>query len=219
MTPWTAAYQASLSFIISQSLLNPKSIELVMPTNHLILCRPLLLLPSTVPSIRVFSNESVLRNRWPEYWRFSFSISPSSENPGLISFRLDSSDLLINLSLSPISWRFGATAIFCWLGPWGCFHTFLSLLVFTLLCFPSWHSLHRFHCLDSFSLTTFRYLYFTNIIVYCKYCFNTSLTWHFVSILTDLWKHNLNTTKFTLRESQWYLISLQSSTTLTAIQS
>ena len=80
-------------------------------------------------------------------------------------------------------------------------------------------SLHRFHCLDSFSLTPFRYLYFTNIIVYCKCCFNTSLTWHFVSILTDLWKHNVNTTKFTLHESQWFLISLRSSTTLTTIQS
>ena len=92
-TPWTAACQASLSFTISRSLLNLMSIELVMPSNHLILCR-LLLLASIFPSIRVFSNESVLRIRWPKYWSFSFSISPSSEYSGLISFRMDWLDLL-----------------------------------------------------------------------------------------------------------------------------
>ena len=88
-TPWTAAHQASLSITNSQSLLKFTSIELVMPSNHLILCHPLLLLPSIFPSIRVFSNESVLRIRWPKYWSFSFSISPSNEYSGLVSFRMD----------------------------------------------------------------------------------------------------------------------------------
>ena len=94
MTPWTAAHWTSLSFTISQNLLKLMSIELVMPFNHLILCHPFLLLPSVFPSIRVFSNESVLHIRWPKYWSFSFSISPSSEHPGLISFRMDWFDLL-----------------------------------------------------------------------------------------------------------------------------
>ena len=93
-TPWTAARQASLSITNSQSLFKLMSIELVMPSNHLILCRPLLLPPSIFPSFRVFSNESALHMRWPKYWRFSFSISPSSEHPGLISFRMDWLDLL-----------------------------------------------------------------------------------------------------------------------------
>ena len=92
-TPWTAPHQASLSFTISQSLLKVISIELVMSSNHLILCHPLLLLPSICPSIRIFSNESVLRIRWPKYWSFSFSISPSNES-GLITFRMDWLDLL-----------------------------------------------------------------------------------------------------------------------------
>ena len=91
---WTAAHQSSLFFTISQSLLKLMSIESVMPSNHLILCRPLLLPPSIFPSIRVFSNELALRIRWPKYWSFSFSISPSSEHPGLISFRTDWLDLL-----------------------------------------------------------------------------------------------------------------------------
>ena len=85
VTPWTAAHQASLSITNSQSLLKLMSIELVMPSNHLILCHPLLLLPSIFPGIRVFSTESVLPIRWPKYWSFSFSIIPSSENSGLIS--------------------------------------------------------------------------------------------------------------------------------------
>ena len=93
-TPWTAARQASLSIINSRSLLKLLSIESVMPSNHLILCRPLLLLPSIFPSIRVFSNESVLHIRWPKYWSFSFSISPSNKYSGLISFRMDWLDLL-----------------------------------------------------------------------------------------------------------------------------
>ena len=94
MTPWTAACQASLSITNSRSLLKLLSIESVMPSSHLILSRPLLLLPSIFPSIRVFSNESALHIRWPKYWSFSFSISPSNEHPGLISFRMDWLDLL-----------------------------------------------------------------------------------------------------------------------------
>ena len=93
-TPWTAAHQASLSITNFRSLLKPLSIESVMPSNHLILCRPLLLLSSIFPSIRAFSNESTLHMRWPKYWSFSFSISPSNEHPGLISFRMDWLDLL-----------------------------------------------------------------------------------------------------------------------------
>ena len=92
--PWTAARQPSLSFTNSRSMLKLLSIKLVMPSNHLILSCPLLLLPSIIPSIRVFSNESVLRFRWPKYWSFSFSISPSNEYSGLISFRIDRFDLL-----------------------------------------------------------------------------------------------------------------------------
>ena len=94
VTPRTAARQASLSFTISWSLLRLMSIESVMPSNHLILCRHLLFLPSVFPSIRVFANESVLRISWPKYWRVSFSISPSNEHSGLISFRMDWLDLL-----------------------------------------------------------------------------------------------------------------------------
>ena len=93
-TPWTAAHQASLSITISQSLQKLMSIESVMSSNYLILCCPLLLLPSFFPSIRVFSSESVLCIRWPKYWSFSFSISPSDEYSGLISFRIDWFDLL-----------------------------------------------------------------------------------------------------------------------------
>ena len=94
VTPWTAARQAPLSITNSWSLLKLMSIKSVMPFNHFILCCPLLLLPSIFPSNRVFSNESVLRIRWPKYWSFSFSISPSNEHPGLISFRMGWLDLL-----------------------------------------------------------------------------------------------------------------------------
>ena len=90
--PWTAAHQSSLSFTISQSLLKPMSIKSVMPSNHLTLCRPLLLLPSIFP--RIFSHELTLHIRWPKYWSFSFSISPSNDYLGLISFRIDWFDLL-----------------------------------------------------------------------------------------------------------------------------
>ena len=95
VTSWPAAHQASLSSAISQSLLKLMSTESRMPSNHLILCRPLLLPPSIFPSIRVFSNESVLHIRWPKYWSFNFSVSPSNEYSGLISFRMDWLDLLV----------------------------------------------------------------------------------------------------------------------------
>ena len=94
MTPWTAARQASLSITNTQSLPKFKSIETVMPFNHLIICHPLLLLPSIFPTIRVFSNESALHIRWPRYWTFNFNISPSNEYSGLIFFRMDWLDLL-----------------------------------------------------------------------------------------------------------------------------
>ena len=93
-TLWTSACQASLSITNTQSLPKLMSIELVMPSNYLILCHPLLLLPSILPSIRVFSNESALHIRWPKYWTFGFNISPSNEHPGLISFRMGWLDLL-----------------------------------------------------------------------------------------------------------------------------
>ena len=118
VTPWTAAHQASLSINNSQSLLRLKSIESVMPSNHLILCRPLLLLLSIFPSIRVFSNDSALRIRWPKYWSFSFSISPSNEYSGQISFRKSCASGFItkNLSSKP-----RVTSIFFW-----GFHSFIS---------------------------------------------------------------------------------------------
>ena len=94
-TPWTAAHQSYLSFTITWSLLKLMSIESVMPSNHLVLCHPLLLSPSIFPSIRVFSNESALHIRWPKYWSFSFSISPSNKYSGLISFKIDWFDLAV----------------------------------------------------------------------------------------------------------------------------
>ena len=108
MTPWTAVHHASLSIINSQSLLKLTSTELVMPSNHLILCCPILLPPSISPSIRVFSNESVLRIRWPKYWSFNFSISPSNEYSGLISFRMD---WLISLQSRGLSKLFSNTTV------------------------------------------------------------------------------------------------------------
>ena len=95
MTPWTAACQASLSFTISQSLLKFMTIQSVMPSNHLVLCCSILLLPSIFPSIRLSSNESAFHIRWPKYWSFNFSISPSNEYSRLISFRIDWFDLLV----------------------------------------------------------------------------------------------------------------------------
>ena len=99
-TPWIAAHQTSLSITISRSSFRLTSIESVMPSSHFILCHPLLLLPPVPPSIRVFSNESTLRMRWPKYWSFSFSIIPSKEFPGLISFRMDWLSVLPKIDLS-----------------------------------------------------------------------------------------------------------------------
>ena len=111
VTPWTVACQASLSIIKSQSSLKFMSIESVTASNHLILCHPLLLLPSVFLSIRVFSNESVLHIRWPKYWSFSFSISPSSEYSGLISFRMDWLDLLaVQGALKSLFWHHSSKA-------------------------------------------------------------------------------------------------------------
>ena len=113
MTLWTAARQASLSFIISWRVLKPMSIELVMPSNHLILCCPLLP-PSVFVSIRVFSNESVLHIRWPKYWSFSFSISPSNEYSGLISFRIDWCDLAVQGTLKSLLQHYSSKASILW---------------------------------------------------------------------------------------------------------
>ena len=110
MTPWTAARQASLSITSSRSLLKLTSIESVMPSSHLILCRPLLP-PSVFASISVFSNDSVIRIRWPKYWSFSFSISPSNEYSGLISFRMDWLDLLaVQGALKSLLWHHSSKA-------------------------------------------------------------------------------------------------------------
>ena len=115
VTPWTAACQASLSIANSQSLLKLISIKQVMPSNHLILCHPLLLLPSILPSIRVFSNESVLHIRWPEYWSFSFSISPSNEYSRLISFRTDWLHLLaVQGTLKSLLQHHSSKALILW---------------------------------------------------------------------------------------------------------
>ena len=110
-TPWTAAHQASLSIASCRSLLRLMSFELVMPSTHLVLCHPLFLLPSIFPSIRVFSSDSVLCIRWPKYWSFSFSISPSNEYLGLISFRMDWLDLLaVQGTLKSLLWHHSSKA-------------------------------------------------------------------------------------------------------------
>jgi len=114
-TPWTASHQASLSFTISYSLLKLMSFESVMPSNHLIICRPLLL-PSIFPNIQVFSNESVLHIRWPKYWSFRFSISPSNEYSGLISFRTDWFGVLAvrgTIKSLPLHHRLKASVLWC----------------------------------------------------------------------------------------------------------
>ena len=113
-TPWTAARQASLSVTISQNLLKLMSIESVMPSNHLILCHPLLLQPSIFPSIRVFSNESVFHIRWPKYWSFSFSISLSNEYSGLISFSIDWFDLIVQRTLKSLLQHHSSKASILW---------------------------------------------------------------------------------------------------------
>ena len=118
VTPWTEAYQASLSFTNSRSLLKLMLIESVMPSNHLVLYHPLLLLPLIFPSIRVFSNESVLHIRWPKNWSFSFSISPSNEYSGLISFRMDWLDLLaVQGTLKSLLQHHSSKASILWCSP------------------------------------------------------------------------------------------------------
>ena len=114
VTPWTAAHQASLSITNSRSLLRLMSIELVMSSNHLILCGPLLLSPSIFASIKIFSNESALHIRWPVYWSFSLSISPSSEYSGLISFRIDWFDLAVQRTLKSLLQQHNLKASILW---------------------------------------------------------------------------------------------------------
>ena len=113
-TPWTAVHQASLSITNSRSLLKLMSIELVIPSNHLILCCPLLLLPSVFPSIRVFANESVLCISWPKDWSFSFSISPSNEYSGLISLKIDWFDLAVQGTLKSLLQQYSSKASILW---------------------------------------------------------------------------------------------------------
>ena len=128
-TPWTAACQASLSITNSQSLLKLMSIKLVMPSNHFILCLPLLLPPWIFPSIRVFSNESFLHIRWPKYWSFSFSISPSNDYSGLIFFRMDWLDLLaVQGTLKSLLQHYSSKASVLW----------CSVFFIVQLSHPSW---------------------------------------------------------------------------------
>ena len=129
VTPWTAACQASLFITNFQSLFKFMSIELVISSNHLILRRPLLLLPSVFPSIRVFSNESVLHIRWPKYWSFSFSISPSNEYSGLISFRMDWLDLLAVQGTLKSPLQHHGSYIYSWITLW-CTRNIVSQLYF-----------------------------------------------------------------------------------------
>ena len=133
VTPWPAACQASLSITNSWSLLRLMSIKSVMPSNHLILCRPLLLLSSIFPRIRVFSNESLLHIRWSKYWSFSFSISPSNEHPELISFRMDWLALLAVQGSSPTP-QFKS----------------ITSSVLSFLCSPNLTSIHDYHRNHSF---------------------------------------------------------------------
>ena len=144
VTPWTVACQASLSITNSWSLLRLISIDLVMPSNHLILCCPLLLLPSVFPSIRVFSNESVLRIRWPKYWSFSFSISASNEYSGLISFRMDWLDVLeVQATLKSLLQHHSSKA---------------SILQLSFLYGPSLTSIHDYWKNHQFSSVQFSHL-------------------------------------------------------------
>ena len=146
-TPWIAACQASLSFTISWSLLKLMSIELVMPSNHLVLCCPLLLLPSILPSVRVFSNELALCIRWPKYWSFSFRISPSNEYSGLVSFKIDWSDLLgvqgtLKSLLQHCSSKALVLSFFClhlnFMPPSFCIHSFLWLNYMSSIFFSAY---------------------------------------------------------------------------------
>ena len=132
-TPWTAVHQASLSITNSRSSLRLMSIESMMPSNHLILCRPLLLSPSMFPSIRVFSNESALHRRWPKYWSFSFNISPSNEYSGLISFRMNWLDLLaVQGTLKSLLQHHSSKASILWSSA---FFIFLYQYIYNILIF------------------------------------------------------------------------------------
>ena len=149
MTPWTAACQASLSITNSWSLLKLMSVTLVMPSNHLILCHPLLLPPSIFPSIRVFFSESVLRVRWPKYWSFSFSISPSNEYSGLISFRIDWLDLVaVQGTLKHLLQHHSSKASILWHSAFVTVqlshpHIFLALLFTSWACQFRTHRRHK----------------------------------------------------------------------------
>ena len=159
MTPWTAACQASLSFTISWSLLKLMSIESVMPSNRLILCCPLLLLPSIFPSIRVFSSESALHIRWPKYWSFSFSISPSNEYSELISFRIDWFDrLAVHGTLKSLLQHHSSKAPLLWCS--AVFMVQLSLLYMTTgktLALTTWIFVVKY------------YVYFTTVFKHHNY--------------------------------------------------
>ena len=138
MTPWTAACQACLSITITQSFLKLMSVESVMPSNYLILCHPLFLLPSIFPSIRVFSNESVLLMRWPKYW--SFSISPSKEYSGLISFKVDWFDLLaVKEGLKSLLQNYSLKASILW---------YSAFFIFQLTSIHDYWKNHSFDCMD-----------------------------------------------------------------------
>ena len=161
-TPWTAARQAALSCSISKSLLKLVAIALMMPSNHLILCRPLLLLPSVLPSIRVFSNDSALPIRWPKYWSFSFNISPSSEYSGLISFRMDWLDLLaVQETLKSLLQHHSSKASILWCSPFFMVqlsHPYMTTgknIAFTLWTFVSKVMSLRFNTLSRFVIPFF----------------------------------------------------------------
>ena len=148
VTPWISARQASLFNTNSQSTLRLTSIESVMPSSHLILCHPLLLLPPIPPSIRVFSNESTFHMRWPKYWSFSFSIIPSKEHPGLISFRMDWLDLHANYRVS-----FHSTKHFSKYSAQRTTNYLLLKKMPSQYIFPSHKSGHQFYIKESCSLT------------------------------------------------------------------
>ena len=156
-TPWTAAFQASLSFAISRSLFKLMSIQSVMPSNHLTLCCPLLLPPSIYSSIRVFSNESILHIRWPKYWSFSFSISPSNEYSGLISFRIDWFDFLaVQVTLKSLQTYRSSLIYRFWL-------TFLVIYLLKELDCLSYRVSHSLDFADCISISVSMFL----CLLYC----------------------------------------------------
>ena len=172
-TPWTIAHQASLSYTISWSLLKLMSIGLVMPSHHLILCCLLLLLPSIFPSIRLFSHESALHIRWPKYWNFSFSISPSNKYSGLISFRIDCFYFLPSQGLSRV---FSSTTVEK--------HQFFSVQHFFWSTLTSVHDYWKNHIFDYMVYIWFWYIpnIFLSCILLCVYgtCFMAFIDFQFV---------------------------------------